>query len=107
MQITSPAFKSNATEALADPFLQKAMGFVRTGFIDKRKAAIDALPEFEALRDSAKAIKDHTLAHLDLYLEAYCDKVEASGGHVHFAEDAEARSRDYPETLPRCRAPRP
>ena len=89
MQITSPAFKSNATEALADPFLQKAMGFVRTGFIDKRKAAIDALPEFEALRDSAKAIKDHTLAHLDLYLEAYCDKVEASGGHVHFAETAQ------------------
>ena len=42
MQITSPAFKANSTEALADPFLQKAMGFVRTGFIDKRRAAIDA-----------------------------------------------------------------
>ncbi len=89
MQITSPAFKSNAREALADPFLQQAMGHVRSGFIDKRRAAIDALPEFEALRDSAKAIKDHTLAHLDLYLEAYCNKVESSGGHVHFAEDAQ------------------
>jgi L-lactate dehydrogenase complex protein LldF len=29
------------------------------------------LPEFEALRDSARDIKNHTLAHLDLYLEAY------------------------------------
>ena len=29
------------------------------------------LPEFEALRDEARDIKDHTLAHLDLYLEAY------------------------------------
>ena len=48
MQITSPTFKANATAALADPFLQKAMGHVRTGFIDKRKAAFDALPEFEA-----------------------------------------------------------
>ncbi len=89
MQITSPTFKANATDALADVNLQKAMGHVRTGFIDKRKAAIDLLPEFEALRESAKAIKDHTLAHLDLYLEAYCDKVEKSGGHVHFAETAE------------------
>ena len=89
MQITSPAFKSNATGAMADPNLQKAMGHVRSGFIDKRQKAVDALPEFDQLRQSAKAIKDHTLAHLDLYLEAYCDKVEASGGHVHFAETAE------------------
>ncbi|MGB8817731.1 MAG: LutB/LldF family L-lactate oxidation iron-sulfur protein [Rhizobiaceae bacterium] len=89
MQITSPTFKANATAALADVNLQKAMGHVRTGFIDKRQAAVDLLPEFEALRDSAKAIKDHTLAHLDLYLEAYCEKVEKSGGHVHFAETAE------------------
>ena len=89
MQITSPTFKANATAALADVNLQKAMGHVRTGFIDKRKASIDLLPEFEALRDSAKSIKDHTLAHLDLYLEAYVDKVEKSGGHVHFAETAE------------------
>ncbi|MGL4489593.1 MAG: LUD domain-containing protein, partial [Rhizobiaceae bacterium] len=89
MQITSPTFKANATGALSDVNLQKAMGHVRTGFIDKRLAAIDLLPEFDALRDSAKAIKDHTLAHLDLYLEAYCEKVEKSGGHVHCAETAE------------------
>src|ERR1700721_3796059 len=43
----------------------------------------------EALRDSAKAIKDHTLAHLDLYLEAYERKVRASGGEVHYAQDAD------------------
>ncbi|HOV04799.1 MAG TPA: lactate utilization protein B, partial [Kaistiaceae bacterium] len=34
-----------------------------------------------------------TLAHLDLYLEAYADKVAATGGHVHFAETA-ADARD-------------
>ena len=37
----------------------------------RRAAAVDRLPEFEALRDSARDIKNHTLAHLDLYLEAY------------------------------------
>lgn len=89
MKITTPEFKSNAVDALANENLQKAMGHVQVGFIDKRKAAADALPEFESLRDNAKEIKDHTLAHLDLYLEAYSEKVEESGGHVHWAQTAE------------------
>ena len=55
--------------------------------------AVDALPEFEELRDSGRDIKNHTLAHLDLYLEAYEDKVRASGGVVHYAETA-AEARD-------------
>ena len=89
MRITSAAFKENARLALADPQLQQALGNVRSGFIDKRETAVDALPEFEALRDSARAIKDHALQNLDLYLEAYEAKVLASGGHVHWAETAE------------------
>lgn len=93
MQITSPAFKENARTALADPQLQKALVHVRSGFIDKRVKAMDALPEFDALRDSARAIKDHTLAHLDLYLERYEEKVREAGGVVHWAETADdARS---------------
>jgi L-lactate dehydrogenase complex protein LldF len=88
MQITSPSFKENAHEALHDPQLQRAMGNVRTGFIARRQAAIDALPEFDDLRDNAKAIKDHVLGHLDLYLEAYEKKVEEAGGKVHWAETA-------------------
>ncbi len=89
---TSPQFKANATKALADAQLQKALGNVRAGFIDKRARAAGALPEFEALRDMARDLKNHALAHLDLYLEAYEAKVTASGGHVHYARDAaEAR----------------
>ena len=84
LAITSPAFKQNAGAAIADPQLQ---GVLRQGlgFIDRRQAAIDRLPEFDALRDSARDIKDHTLAHLDLYLEAYEERVRGAGGHVHYA----------------------
>jgi L-lactate dehydrogenase complex protein LldF len=89
MQITSPAFKQNSREALANPQLQKALGNVRAGFIDKRRKAVDALPEFEALRESARSIKDHALANLDLYLEAYERQVTAAGGVVHWAETAQ------------------
>ncbi|MFZ1682361.1 MAG: lactate utilization protein B [Rhizobiaceae bacterium] len=89
MQLTSPTFKDNARQALADAQLQRAMGHVRKGFIDKRAAAAAALPEFEALRDSARAIKDHTLAHLDLYLSEFEQKVLAAGGHVHWCATAQ------------------
>ncbi|RST85257.1 iron-sulfur cluster-binding protein [Aquibium carbonis] len=93
MQITSPDFKQNARHALDDVQLQKALGNVRAGFIDKRQKAVDALPEFEALRDNARDIKNHALENLDLYLEAYEQKVTASGGQVHWAETAaDARS---------------
>ncbi len=90
---TTPRFKQNAREAMADAQLQRALGNVRVNFVERRAVAAARLPEFEALRDSARDIKNHTLAHLDLYLEAYEKKVVESGGHVHFARDsAEARA---------------
>ncbi|HEX5079999.1 MAG TPA: LUD domain-containing protein, partial [Geminicoccaceae bacterium] len=93
MQPTSLAFKQNAHRALADATLQQALGLARTGFQQKRADAAARLPEFEALRDAAKAIKDHTLAHLDLYLEAFERQVVERGGRVHWAQDdAEARA---------------
>jgi L-lactate dehydrogenase complex protein LldF len=89
---TSAHFKENAHAALTDARLQAALAFSHN-FVGRRAAAVARLPEFEALRDSARAIKDHTLAHLDLYLEAYESKVRASGGEVHWAQDAdEARA---------------
>ena len=97
---TSPDFKKNAARALGDAQLQKALGNVKQGFIDKRQKATERLPEFEALRDSARDIKNHTLQHLDLYLEAYEEKVTASGGHVHFARNADGGARHHPVDLP-------
>jgi L-lactate dehydrogenase complex protein LldF len=93
MQITSPHFKANARGALADAQLQRAMGNVRSGFIEKRRKAVAGLAEFDQLRDNARAIKDHALAHLDLYLEAYEARVTEAGGKVHWAETAEDARR--------------
>jgi L-lactate dehydrogenase complex protein LldF len=91
--VTSPAFKANAKAALADSELQKALALVEVNFIVRRRDAADRLPEFEALRDEARDIKDHTLAHLDLYLEEYEKRAVENGGHVHFAVDAEEARR--------------
>jgi L-lactate dehydrogenase complex protein LldF len=89
MRSTAHAFKDNAHAALADGQLQSALARFSGGLPVKRRNAIDRLPEFEALRDAAKGIKDHTLAHLDAYLEAFEAKVLAHGGQVHWCPDAE------------------
>lgn len=93
MQITADKFKDNAGRALVDPQLQRALGRMGGRFRDRRALAVGALPEFEALREAGKAIKNHTLAHLDLYLETYAERVTETGGHVHFAETAEEARR--------------
>src|SRR5580692_9572113 len=92
MEATSHNFTGNARRELANPVLRRALGMAGTGFPARRAEAIARLPEFEALRDAGKAIKDHTIAHLDFYLELYEKNVAASGGVVHWARDAaEAR----------------
>jgi L-lactate dehydrogenase complex protein LldF len=90
---TSSAFKENAHEALGNAGLQRALARSGPSFIARRAAAVAGLPEFEQLRDSARDIKNHTLANLDFYLEAYEAKVKEFGGIVHWcatADDARA-----------------
>ena len=91
--LTSRAFPENAVRAIADDQLRAALGKVREGFGGaRRQAAVDRFPEFEAVRDAARDIKDHVIAHLDLYLERFERRVEESGGTVHWCETpAEAR----------------
>ncbi|WP_048859735.1 lactate utilization protein B, partial [Acidisphaera rubrifaciens] len=95
--VTSPRFKEQAKAALADAGLQKALANSRPQFMARRSAAMAALPEFETLRDTARDIKNHTLVHLDFYLDAFAAKVEAAGGTVHWcptADDARAAVLD-------------
>ncbi len=92
MKISSPNFKQNVSHALEDEQLQGALAHVRGNFTSKRANARAQLPEFDALRDSARDIKDHVLENLDAYLEIYEQKVIESGGKVHWAKDSiEAR----------------
>src|SRR5690554_5220132 len=54
----------------------------------KRDTAAAQIPEWEELRNLASAIKEHTLTHLDQYLEQFVTNAEKRGIKVHFANDA-------------------
>jgi len=53
----------------------------------KRDRQMHGIPEWEELRRLASAIKEHTLSHLDIYLEQFEATAKANGVHVHWAKD--------------------
>ncbi len=57
--------------------------------VTKRAKGVEEYPAMDAMRDRAREIRLHTLAHLDTYLEQFADSVEALGGKVFFAKDAD------------------
>jgi L-lactate dehydrogenase complex protein LldF len=98
---TSHRFPENARAALDNKTLQRGLASAKVGFRVRRGEAAARLPEFETLRDESRDIKNHTLAHIDLYLEAFERRVTERGGHVHWAADA-AEACDAVLTI--CRA---
>ncbi len=85
-------FLNAADVALADAPLQVAMGRLADTLMAGNRRGYASLNDSSALRDHAKRIKEHTLAHLDHYLVELEASVERLGGKVHWAADAvEAR----------------
>lgn len=86
--LSSETFRENAKAALADVHLRGALKHATSLFGEKRKEAAASLPNWEALRTQARAIKDEVLLHLDRYLEEFVRNAESCGAKVHWARDA-------------------
>jgi L-lactate dehydrogenase complex protein LldF len=65
----------------------------------KRDREMHGIPEWEELRSLASAIKEHTLTHLDQYLEQFESNARANGIQVHWARDAAEHNRIVHEIL--------
>ena len=59
----------------------------------KRDREMHGIPEWEELRSLASAIKEHTLTHLDEYLDQFEANARSNGIHVHWARDAAEHNR--------------
>jgi len=90
---TAPEFPVAAKRALGDDQLRRnvrrATEIIRT----KRAAVVGEMPDWEQLRETAHAIKDHALRHLDFYLEQFEAACTRAGGTVHWARDADEANR--------------
>ena len=78
-------FPAAARAALADTQLRRNLGKATRTIRAKRAAVVAELPDWEELRAAGQAIKRHTLAHLDHYLEQLERQVTAHGGTVHLS----------------------
>jgi len=88
-----PVFEKNAPSALANSQLRRNMGKATQTIRAKRAAVVDELPDWEALREAGRAIKERTLRHLGKYLIQLEAAVQAAGGQVHWARDAAEANR--------------
>src|ERR1700752_5038675 len=86
-------FLGAARQALADPPLQAALVRLTGTLLAGNRRGYAALADSSDLRDHAKRIKEHALAHLDLYLEQLEASVQKLGGQVHWAATAEDARR--------------
>ncbi|MEQ1690279.1 MAG: lactate utilization protein B [Gemmatimonas sp.] len=60
---------------------------------EKRDRAASELPEWEALRELASGVKEHTLTHLADYLERFETEATRHDIVVHWARDADEHNR--------------
>src|SRR3954454_453802 len=95
-----------STEALADPTLQQALTRLADTLMAGNRRGYASLADSGDLRDHAKRIKEHTLAHLDQYLEQLEASVTRLGGQVHWAATAEDARRIVAEIARRSGARR-
>lgn len=89
----TPNFQSGARAALANPQLRRNMGKATQTIRGKRAAVVGELPDWEALREAGRAIKERTMRRLDAYLPELEAAVQRAGGHVHWARDSREANR--------------
>ena len=68
-------------------------------FNEGRYASTADLPDYEALKDEARAIKEDAIERLPELLEAVTEAVEANGGTVYLADDAADATRYISEVV--------
>ncbi|MBB5076255.1 lactate utilization protein B [Nonomuraea endophytica] len=86
-------FPANAAVAVQDSQLRYNLRKATHTIRGKRVKAVEELPDWMELRAAGKAIKDHTLRHLDRYLLQMEEAVTRAGGTVHWARDAAEANR--------------
>jgi L-lactate dehydrogenase complex protein LldF len=99
-------FAENAAAALQNDAQRRALRAAAQTFDARRTATLQTTPDWQAWRDAARAVKDHTLAHLDHYLARFAAEAEARGTVVHWAATADDAVRILLE-LARAAGPGP
>ncbi len=87
-QLDPRRFPSASRSALADAVQRRALRRATDLIAERRAKAVAEVPDWQARRARAAAVKAEVLGHLDHYLGQFVENAEARGTVVHFARDA-------------------
>ncbi|MDR8390901.1 LutB/LldF family L-lactate oxidation iron-sulfur protein [Aliifodinibius sp. S!AR15-10] len=90
---SSPTFQESAKAYLENTQLRRNIGHATHTIRDKRKQAVDEMPDWEDLREAGSNIKQRVMRHMDKYLLQLEESVQQAGGVVHWAKDAKEANR--------------
>ena len=82
-------FARAADKASRDPRLQQRLASITAEFVSKRQAAVNKIANWQEWRDAGQKIKEHSINHLDLYLEEFEKNLTRAGGEVHYCQGGE------------------
>src|SRR5262249_30640856 len=83
------SFQEAAHAALADSQLRHNLRNATTTIREKRARVVAEVADWEELREAGRAIKADAMARLDELLVQFEEAVQAAGGLVHWARDAD------------------
>lgn len=90
---TTPTFPMAAKSAIKDAQLRRNVRHATEVIQAKRARMVDEMPDWQELREAGKQIRQHTMEHLDFYLQEFETNCTRAGGVVHWAKDAEEARR--------------
>lgn len=85
----APTFAVAAKHLMGNEQLRRNVRNATEVIRNKRASVVGEMPDWQQLRDTAHAIKDHTLRHLGDYLIQFEENCTRAGGKVHWARDAD------------------
>lgn len=95
----APPFPEAAKKLVTNSQLRRNVRNATDIIRNKRNRVVGEMDDWQDLRASAKSIKDHTLRHLDFYLQQFEEACTRAGGKVHWARDADEANRIITEII--------
>lgn len=82
---TDVDLRERAARCIEDDFKHQAIQTAQETFYNKRRALVEAEPDWQGLRNTAMDIRDDVTENLDFYIEQFAGNAASHGVNVHFA----------------------